>query len=76
MKSYRDILDRNRRVIVAAPRNIILAPVFYAFVGFVFVAWGLSSPRGVKDFAFILGCGFVAFGALAYRQARKSLADK
>lgn len=76
VKCYHDMLDRNRLAIAAAPRNIVLAPAFYAFLGFVFVAWGLSSPRGVKDFTFILGCGFVAFGALAYRQARKSLIDK
>jgi len=76
VQSYHDMLDRNRRVMAAAPRNIVLAPVFYAFLGFVFVAWGLSSPRGFRDFTFILGCGFVAFGALAYRQARKSLTDR
>jgi hypothetical protein len=73
VQAYHDMLKRNERALAAAPRNIILAPVFFAFMGVVFMIWGLSSPHGVKDFTFILGCGFLAFGALAYRQARRSL---
>ncbi|WP_430390454.1 hypothetical protein [Dyella sp. 20L07] len=73
VQAYDDMLKRNARILAAAPRNIILAPIFYAFMGVVFVAWALSSPRGVKDFTFIFGCGFLMFAALAYRQASRSI---
>ena len=73
VQSYHDMLKRNERALAAAPRNILLMPLFYAFMGLVFVTWGLTSPKGVRDFTFILGCGFLVFGGAVYRQARKSL---
>jgi hypothetical protein len=76
VQAYHDMLKRNARVLAAAPRNIILAPLFYAFLGFVFMIWGLSSPQGIKDFTFILGCGFLVFAGLTYRQARRSVVEK
>lgn len=76
VQAYDDMLRRNARILAAAPKNIVLAPVFYAFMGVVFIAWALTSHKGVTDFTFVFGCGFLIFAALTYRQAKKSLVEK
>jgi hypothetical protein len=73
---YNDMLKRNQRIIAAAPRNILVAPIFYAFMGAVFIAWGLTSPRGMLDFTVILGVGFLIFALVSYRQARKAISRR
>ncbi|MHA6206010.1 hypothetical protein ACXU4B_16410 [Dyella soli] len=70
------MFKRNERILAAAPRNIVLAPIFYAFLGLVFIAWALSVHNGFMDFTFVFGCGFLIFAALTYRQARKSLVER
>ena len=73
---YHDMLKRNQRMVAAAPKNILIAPIFYAFMGAVFIAWGLSSPSGMLDFTVILGVGFLVFAFACYRQSRKAIARR
>jgi len=76
VQSYYDILERNKRLIASAPRTNALGPVFTAFLGIVMVIWGLNSPKGILDFAFIIGCGFLAFAVVAYFQTRNLMIRK
>ena len=75
-QTYHDMFKRNIRMLSVAPRNIILAPAFFAFLGLVFVAWGASSPLGTMNFTVLLGGGFIVFAVLSYWQARRSLAGR
>ena len=74
--SYNDVLKRNERILAAAPRNIFLAPMFFSFMGIVFIFWALSNPKGDQSFLISLGVGFIVFGWLMYRQGRKSFQGK
>lgn len=76
VQTYHDMFKRNIRMLSVAPRNIILAPAFFAFLGLVFVAWGASSPLGTMNFTVLLGGGFIVFAVLSYWQARRSLAGR
>lgn len=76
VQSYNDVLKRNQRVVAATPRNILITPIFYTFMGVVFVAWGITSGRGLMDFTVVLGGGFLIFALVCYLQARKILARR
>lgn len=71
---YNELAKRNQRAIAAAPKNILIGPLFFAFMGVVFFVWGLTSPTGRLDFAVILGAGFVVYALAIYLRARKALA--
>jgi hypothetical protein len=76
VQAYKDILDRNARAAAAARKNIAIAPIFYIFMGAVFVVYGISSHEGVGSLTFVLGCGFLAFGVVVFVRARKALIGK
>ena len=68
--TYHMIIERNAKIYAAAPRNSWIAPVFYAFMGFIFAGFGYTQ-QGVSSLAFILGVGFVAFAAILFIRSRQ-----
>lgn len=73
---YNELAKRNQRAIAVAPKNILIGPLFFAFMGVVFIVWGLTSPTEVLDFAVILGAGFLVYALAIYLRARKALARR
>ena len=71
VETYNMIIERNAKVYTSAPKNILIAPIFYAFMGAVFVWTGLTSRQGVTSFIFILGAGFIVFAIVMYLRNRK-----
>ena len=74
--SYRVMLERNTRMLDAAPTNSMVGPLFLLVLGVLFSAYGVYSGRGVKDFTFVLGCAFFLFGAVALIRNRMTFASR
>lgn len=64
------IIEKNAKVYAAAPRNVIIAPVFYLFMGLVFSGFGYFSRDGVTDLTFIMGVGFIIFAVIVFIRNR------
>ena len=64
------IISKNVKVFSAAPKNTLLAPLFYLFMGLVFAGFGYTSKGGVTDLPFILGIGFIVFGVVVFVRNR------
>ena len=64
------IISRNIKILASAPKNTMLAPVFYLFMGFVFAGFGYFSKGGITDLPFVLGVGFIVFGLVVFVKNR------
>lgn len=64
------IITKNAQVYSAAPKNLLVMPFFYLFLGVVFAAFGAASRRGITDLTFILGVGFIVFGVVLFVRNR------
>ncbi len=58
------IIDKSTKIYNEAPKNTLIAPLFYLFMGFVFSWFGYTSKGGVTDLPFIMGIGFIIFGII------------
>jgi hypothetical protein len=65
------IISKNTRVYSSAPKNALIAPIFYIFMGIVFAGFGFFSKGGVTDLPFVLGLGFIVFGVVFFIRNRK-----
>ena len=72
VESYRVMLERNTRVLNAAPTNSIVGPAFLVVLGVLFAGYGFNSPQGPRGFVFILGCAFLLYGVVAFIRNRKT----
>jgi hypothetical protein len=65
------LISKNTKVQTAAPKNSLIAPIFYLFLGLVFAGFGLFSNGGMTDLPFIMGAGFIVFAVVVFIQNRK-----
>ena len=75
VESYNTIITKNAQVYSAAPKNVLIAPLFYLFMGIVFAGFGLTTRRGVTDLPFILGVGFIVFAIVVFVRNRAIFRD-
>ncbi len=71
VETYNMIIAKNARLHAAAQRNTLVAPLFYVFMGLVFLGYSLFSGEGVTSFLSLIGLGFLVFAAFVYRANRK-----
>ena len=64
------IIEKSTRIYKEAPKNTLIAPIFYLFMGLVFSGFGYFSKGGMTDLPFILGMGFIVFGVVVYIRNR------
>ncbi len=69
------IIAKNAKAYAAAPKNMLIAPIFCVFMGVLFASFGFFSKRGPFDLVFILGVGFVVFGIVSYIRNRAIFSD-
>lgn len=74
METYNVIITKNAQVYSAAPKNVLVMPIFYLFMGVVFAAFG-ASRRGITDVTVILGVGFIVFGVVLFVRSRATFRD-
>lgn len=72
VETYDMIVSKNARVYGNASRNTLIAPAFYAFIGALFLSYGLLSGDGVVSFLSLMGLGFLVYAALVFRANRKT----
>jgi hypothetical protein len=65
------IISKSTKIYSSAPKNTILAPIFYVFMGCVFAGFGYFSKGGVTDLPFVLGIGFIVFGVVVFVKNRE-----
>ena len=75
VETYNAIVVKNAQVYSAAPKNVLIAPLFYLFIGIVFVVFGLASRRGMTDLTSILGVGFIIFAVVVFVRNRATFND-
>lgn len=54
------LINNNKRAYESQPKATLFVPIFYIFMGLVFVFFGIRV--GMDKFALIFGAGFVIFG--------------
>ena len=72
VKTYNMIIERNAALYTAAPKNIWIAPAFYAFMGALFAWFGYTSREGMASLTFILGAGFIVFALVLFVRNRQA----
>lgn len=72
VESYRVMLERNTKALDAAPVNAVIGPLFFIALGFLMAVYGYISYQGTRSFAFIIGCAFALFGAIAFFRNRST----
>jgi hypothetical protein len=55
------LIERNRRAVVGSGRVVYMFPVFFSFLGIMFVVAGLMMPRA-GSFALAFGGAFIVLG--------------
>lgn len=65
------LISKNTQVYASAPKNALIAPIFYLFMGLVFAGFGYFSKGGMTDLPFVLGIGFIAFGVVVFIRNKK-----
>lgn len=65
-EDYKFIMDKSIKIYRKAPKNNLIAPVFYLFMGLVFAGFGYFSKGGMTDLPFVLGIGFIIFGLVTF----------
>lgn len=76
VESYRVMLERNTKMLDAAPTNSMVGPMFLIILGVLFCAYGLYWARGATDFTFVLGCAFLVYGAIALIRNRLTFSSR
>jgi hypothetical protein len=66
------LISRNLKINSITPRARYAAPLFYVFMGAVFVIYGYFNGREVQNLLVTLGIGFLAFGIYIYFYNRKA----
>lgn len=75
VETYNAIVVKNAQVYAAAPKNVLIGPMFYLFMGIVFNAFGLTTHKGVDNFSVIMSIGFIAFAVVAFVRNRTMFRD-
>ena len=67
VESYNTIISKNAKAYDNVEKNVIVAPLFYLFMGIVFAGFGYHK-YGTTNLIFILGVGFIVFSVIVYRR--------
>jgi hypothetical protein len=70
VETYNSIIEKNSKIYSAAPKNILIGPIFQLFMGLTFVFYGYRSHDGVTGLPFMLGLGFIAFALVTYLRSK------
>lgn len=70
------IIRKNAKAYAAAPKNAMIAPAFYLFMGLVFSGFGYFSRGGPYSLPFIMGAGFSVFAVVVFFRNRELFGDE
>ena len=70
VQSVNMIIEKNAKIYSAAPRNILIAPLFSFFMGILFLVFGYQSKGGANNLIFFMGVGFVVYAFVVFFRNR------
>ena len=70
VRRLNDIVVKNARMLSAGPKNILIAPAFFLFLGSVLAGYGFFSNHGVKDPTFVMGVGILVFSVVLFMRGK------
>ena len=76
VENLEHIVRQSARIYAVTPKTRNAAPLFFGFMGVVFAVFGFIQGRGVTDFAFLLGVGFIAFAIYSYVYNKRAFAPE
>ncbi len=68
--------EKNIKIYASAPKNILIAPLFFIFMGLVYAGYGYFSGWGITDIGVVLGMGFALFGIIIFVRNRAIFGKK
>jgi hypothetical protein len=72
VETYNTIVERSARVYSVMPKSSLIGPIFYGFMGAVFLAFGLLNEEGILNIPVVMGAGFLIFAVSAYVANRRA----
>ena len=60
------IIEKNARIYAAAPKNILIGPVFFLLLGLLFAGFGYFRAGGITQLPFLMGLAFIIFAIVSY----------
>jgi hypothetical protein len=75
VESINSLVIRNASVSKAAPKNIWIMPMFYLFMGIIFIGLGLIKDKSLISFPILMGSGFTFFGVVLYFRYKAAYKD-
>ena len=69
------IIEKNARIYAAAPKNILIGPVFFLPLGLLFAGFGYFSAGGITDLPFLMGLAFIIFAVVSFVRSRALFRD-
>ena len=64
VENINTLISRNSQIQRMTPKTWYVIPAFFAVIGFIFVGFALSAPRGPEPLGIALGIGFISFSAI------------
>ena len=64
------IIEKNARIYAAAPKNILIGPVFFLLLGLLFAGFGYFRAGGITQLPFLMGLAFIIFAIVSYVRSR------
>lgn len=64
------VIEKNARIYAAAPKNILIGPLFFLLLGLLFAGFGYARAGGVTDLPFLTGIAFIIFSVVSYLRSR------
>ena len=65
------IISMSAKAHADAPKNLLLLPAFFIFMGSVFAGFALYQGEKIGSFPTVMGLGFIFFGLLFFVRNRK-----
>lgn len=75
VENLNTIISKNIDAMEAAPKNLLILPVFYLVMGMVFAYFGYASGRGISALASMLGIAFTVFAIVMFVRNRALYRD-
>ncbi len=71
VESVNALIERNKKVCAAQPKNLWIMPMFYLFLGIIFAGMGVYKSKSLVSFPVLMGSGFIFFGAIIFIRNRE-----
>lgn len=70
VETLNSLIEKNAEIYDSAPTNTLIAPLFYACMGALFVWFGVQSRGGFGSFSSLMGIGFIIFAIVVFIRNR------